>query len=272
MIAMSADATKTYRRAEFWEDDTCTLLDIANVIGRWESADAWSQRTEFALVENARVENMAQGATKERHEWAQRNGYVERVALQQNCQKLPFTNARLASAFGKSVEELDALPVSKVAVDVVFDALCESKSSLLPAEVCDKRRARWLAADGGIDETALALGLFKSRLLVSISWIFFGKGQIYGAVVSGKVALDTTGFWEKLPPEIKPYAEPIFWLLALVAAVYAYQVSAAVVNTTSDYETVSREEATEYEENNVGYDGVLEKWARSIEAWRSKSG
>ena len=40
---MSAvDVDKVYRRAEFWEDETATLLDIVNVLGRWEQANEWS--------------------------------------------------------------------------------------------------------------------------------------------------------------------------------------------------------------------------------------
>ena len=65
-----------FRRAEFWVPDTCTLLDLANVLGRWDSASEWGTRSEFALVKAKRKEDMAQGATKKRFEMAQRIGVV----------------------------------------------------------------------------------------------------------------------------------------------------------------------------------------------------
>ena len=61
---------------------------------------------------------------------------LERVALEQNVPELSFTNERLASWVGKTVDEMNALPVSKVATSVVYDALAQSKSSLLPEKTC----------------------------------------------------------------------------------------------------------------------------------------
>ena len=133
---MTADPDRVFRRAEFWDPETCTLLEVANVLGRWESASEWSERTEFAIPKARRKEDMALGASLERYEMAKRMGVAERVALQQNIGKLPFTNAKLAAAFGKGVEELDAMPLSSTAVNVVFDALSESKSSLIKPGLC----------------------------------------------------------------------------------------------------------------------------------------
>ena len=50
------------------------------------------------------------------------------VALLQNINALPFTNERLAASVGKSTAEFNAAPVSEAAVNVVFDALAESKT------------------------------------------------------------------------------------------------------------------------------------------------
>ena len=133
--APGVDLSKVYRRAEFWEEETCTLLDIVNVLGRWDKCSEWSERTEFSVVEAARVENMAQGASVERFEYAKRNGYVERVAMVQNVPKLPFKNAELAAWAGKTVEEMDAMAVNSVATSIVFDALAQSKSGLVPPAV-----------------------------------------------------------------------------------------------------------------------------------------
>ena len=65
---MSADPAKVYRRAQFWESETATLEDIANVIGRWSSATEWGERVKFAAPTARRVDSMAQAATLERYE------------------------------------------------------------------------------------------------------------------------------------------------------------------------------------------------------------
>ena len=39
------------------------------------------------------------------------------------------------------------MPVSRVAIDVVFDALAQSKSSLLKRELADQRKLSWLTAE-----------------------------------------------------------------------------------------------------------------------------
>ena len=262
---LAADPERVFRRAEFWSPDSCTLLELANVLGRWESSAEWSERTEFALAQARRDEDMAQGATKERYDYAQRNSLVERVALQQNVPKLPFTNALLAAAFGKSVAEFEEMPVRTAAIDVLFDALVQSKSSLLAADVCDKRRAALLTAGGAVDEGALAAGLYKSRTLVIFSWVFFGKGRLYGFAAVGKVIIDSLGLFERLPPEIAPYADYIYIFAALALAVQATRSQAAVAVSTSDYETVSAEEAAASAELAKGdeatYSTVFEKWA-----------
>lgn len=264
-VLLAADPEKVYRRAEFWAPDSCTLLELANVLGRWESSSEWSERTEFALAQARRDEDMAQGATKERYDYAQRNGLVERVALQQNVPKLPFTNAPLAAALGRSVADFEEMPVRPAAVDVLFDALVQSKSSLIASEVCDKRRAALLTSDGAVDEGALAAGLYKSRALVIFSWVFFGKGRLYGFAAVGKVVIDSLGLFEKLPPEIAPYADWIYIFAALALAVQATRSQAAVAVSTSDYETVSAEEAEASAELAKGdeakYSTVFEKWA-----------
>ena len=53
------------------------------------------------------------------------------MALLQNINALPFTNERLAASVGKSAAEFDAAPLTDAAVNVVFDALAESKNGLV---------------------------------------------------------------------------------------------------------------------------------------------
>jgi len=192
--AMSADPEKVYRRAEFWEPERCTLLDVANVLGRWEAAAQWGVRTQFSIVakDAVREGSMAQGATKERYEMARRNNAVERVALVQNINKLPFKNDKLAASFGKTAKDFQKMPLNPAAVNTVFDALSESKSSMVVSAVADQRRSRMVNEDGTINEGAFAAGLYKSRAIVSLSWVFYGKAQIYGVFAFGKIFIDKT--------------------------------------------------------------------------------
>jgi len=231
-----------FRRAEFWEPDTCTLLDLANVLGRWDSASEWGTRSEFALVKAKRKEDMAQGATKKRFEMAQRIGVVERVALLQNVPKMPFRNAKLAAAFGRSVADFETMPVTKVALDVVFDALVESKSGLIKPELCDERRARWMTPEGGLDEGAIRAGLYRSRIVVLFSWLFFGKGRILSFAVGLKLIIDVADLKDELGA-LGPYVDQLLAAGAVVAAVVGVRNQAGVAAATSDYKTVSAEEA-----------------------------
>jgi len=262
---MTADTSKVFRRAEFWEEGECTLLDIVNVLGRWESASDWANRTEFAVVESLRKENMAQGASVDRYEYARRNGYVERVALRQNAPKLAFTNAPLAAWAGKSVAEMDAMPVNAAAIDIVYDALAQSKSSLLPEKTVNSRRESWLidGGAGGINEGAFFSGLTKSRIAVVVGFFLLGKGQLYGYILAGKLLLDATGTFDLAREIFGPATEPIFWVLTLGAVVYTYQQSAEVQRQTANFETVSKEEALEKEKTLDRSTTVFEKMSLS---------
>jgi hypothetical protein len=192
-FANNPAAARTFRRAEFWDRGSASLLEIANVVGRWEQASEWEVRSEFSEVENPRDTSEKQGATLQRYEMAQRLGQVERVALLQNCPKLPFRDEKLAASIGLSVSDFAELELSPVAINIVFDALAESKSSLLPPDKVDERAASWRAADGSLDADKFAASLYKSRFLVIVSWFLFGKGNVVGIVIFLKVLSDTTG-------------------------------------------------------------------------------
>ena len=166
-----------------------TLLDIANVLGRWETCDEWSTRTEFTEVENASEMTEAQGGTRKRYEMAQNLGQVERIALVQNCAKLPFRDEALAASCGLTVADMNELPVNNIAVNVVFDALAQSKSSLVTPEALNERRAAFVV-DGALNEGALTAGLIKSRCLVILSWFLFGKGNFFGFLIVAKIVSD----------------------------------------------------------------------------------
>ena len=61
------------------------------------------------------------------------------------------------------------MPVTDAASNVVFDALAQSKSGLIPPVVCDDRRAGWLRPDGTFDVSAFSGGLTKAQAIVGDS-------------------------------------------------------------------------------------------------------
>lgn len=185
-----AEEGPIFRRAEFWDNRTATKVEVLNVLGRFESASQWAERTFFVTVppgiEKKEVEDNSW--TRQRFEMAQRMKVVERAALIQRlvfdeAATLPFTNEKLAASVGRSVADFNALPVSRAAVDVVYDALAESKASLIPPEKIDERRAGMLDADGTFNELAFRTGLYKSRSIVIASWFMFGKGNFVWILV-----------------------------------------------------------------------------------------
>ena len=173
-VSMSgADLGQSFRRAEVWSSDTATLTDVINVVGRWESCSEWRERTEFREdVEEGKMlffEDPVQPYTRKKYDMAVKLGTASRVALLQNNNALPFTNERLAASVGKSAAEFNAAPISEAAVNVVFDALAESKNSLVAYAVVDERRAAWLSPDGGFDVGAYSSSLAKAQAIVSAS-------------------------------------------------------------------------------------------------------
>ena len=211
--ASSYALDKTIRRAEFWDRNTATLKDVINVMGRWESANQWKERSEFSTVTNARKTGEEQGQTEQRYQMAKKLGMCERVAMQQNVPKLPFNNEKLAQSVGLTCDDFNSLPVSIAAVNIVFDALAQSKAGLIPPDVIDKRRNDYLAEDGSLNELAFSSGLYKSRSLVILSWFFFGKGNFLGFLVLTKIIIDSLGVGGDLLQKIIANQELI--LLAL---------------------------------------------------------
>ena len=199
-------AALSFRRAEFWDTGAASTLQIANVLGRWEDPQEFRVRTEFTEMENERSSSPEQAETQKRYEMAVRLDMVERVALQQNAPKLPFTNAEMAAAYGLTVEDFNEMEVSKVAANIVFDCLAQSKSGLIPPDVLKARRDALIGADGGVDLGGLRLSLYKARFLVIVSWFLFGKGNIIGILVLLKVVADATG--------INTFSEIFDWILA----------------------------------------------------------
>jgi len=187
-----AEEGPIFRRAEFWDNRMCTKMEILNVLGRWESATEWADRDFFITVSPkiAKKEVEDNSWTRQRYEMAKRMNTVERVALIQNCEKLPFTNEKLAASVGKTVDDFNALPVSRAAVDVVYDALAESRASLIPPTLIDSRKNSMINDDGSFNEVAFRLGLYKSRALVIFAWFMFGKGNFVWILVGAQFLHD----------------------------------------------------------------------------------
>jgi hypothetical protein len=183
---------RTYRRAVFWSKERATLLQVVNVLGRWESASEWGTRVEFVEDDdvNPRESTKLQAATRHRAEVAARLGSVERVAFHQNVKKLPFTNDALARSVGLHAADLDAMEVSEDACEVVFDALAQSKTSLLPPEAVDERRAGWITTRGGFDDAAFSRDLAKGQALVVSSLLVLYMAQAAGAVIALRLFAD----------------------------------------------------------------------------------
>jgi len=190
LLAAKPDLGIVFRRAEFWTNETATLLEVLNVLGRFERAADFKERTRFSEVENARRESAEQGETKERYEMAQRMGCSERVGLYINAPSLPFTNAALAASVGLTVEDFAELEVSKAACNVVYDALAESRAGLIPYDKIDQRRGGMLDGEAAFNEIAFRSGLYKSRSLVILAWFLFGKGNFVWVLVSVKFLHD----------------------------------------------------------------------------------
>ena len=66
----------------------------------------------------------------------------------------------LAASCGLTVADMNELPVNNIAVNVVFDALAQSKSSLVTPEALNERRAAFVV-DGALNEGALNEGALR---------------------------------------------------------------------------------------------------------------
>ena len=239
---LSMDTSRTFKRAEFWIDKEATTLEIANVLGRWDTCDDWKERKYFVQegTFSNRQETELQAQTLKRYQMAQRLNCVERVAHYQNVPLLPFKNAKMAAAVGKTVEEMNALPrPSKYACNVVYDALAQSKSGLIPPDVIMERRAGIVGDDGSLDLNALSYGINRARFTVILSWFLFGKGQIIGGLVVLKVLYDTTDISSRIP-----IPKEIQDILILGAVIFA-AVFAAGAQASDDTEITDLLEAQE---------------------------
>lgn len=199
--AAPKELQEVIRRAEFWTNETCSILEVINVVGRVSAASDFAVRSEFTVAAD-REESLAQSGTMNRYEMAQRMGCTERIALVLNAPKLPFTNEKLAASVGMTCEEFNSIPVTVAATNVVYDALAESRSGLIPYAALDQRLTEWLNEDGSLNRSRFLTGLAKSRFVVIIAWFWFGKGNFVWVLLAAQALHD-------LRPDIFPTAKEL---------------------------------------------------------------
>lgn len=190
LLAANPELATSFKRAEFWANGTVSVLEVINILGRFEKCVEFRERTQFAEVENSREEDERQAETRKRYEMALSLKCAERAGLYMNIPNKPFTNAALAKSVGLTVEDFELLEPTKLAANVVFDALAESRAGLIPYDTFDARRAALLTEDGSFNELAFRAGLYKSRALIILAWFLFGKGNFVWVLVSVKFLHD----------------------------------------------------------------------------------
>jgi len=177
--------------------DQVPAKDVINVLGRWTSWTEWDGIGELVAIdklfdENGRekVKQPAQQSsglltakkgngdwvkkTPQRRGWCLRNGLVQRYWFSENVKLLPFKCEALAASVGSSCQEMNAMPISEMAIDVCFDALSRSQSGIIQRELCEERRSSYASAeDGGFDAAAFQSDLNSGKLTVVRSFMIF---------------------------------------------------------------------------------------------------
>jgi hypothetical protein len=183
---------EVWRRAAFWENETATLLEVVNVLGRFESCAEWSQRSIFASKDEfeSKDEDERQSLTEERYQMAVRLKCAERAALWQNAPNRPFTNVALAASVGLTIEDFQRLPVTRSACNILYDGLAESRSTLIPYGVIDSRRNAMVDPDGTFNQLGFRAGWSKSCVLFIVGLFIFGKANFIWILVGAKLLHD----------------------------------------------------------------------------------
>lgn len=183
------EAKTELSRAEFWTNETATVLEVINVIGRWQSHTDIRERNEFT-AESYRAEDLRQSGTEKRYKMAQKMKCTERYGLMCNAPKRPFTDEKLAASVGLTCADFNELPVSMAACNIAYDALAESRTGLIPYADADARRTAWITPEGALDLGRLKFGLYKSRAVVIFAWFWFGKGNFVWILVIARTLAD----------------------------------------------------------------------------------
>jgi hypothetical protein len=118
---------------------------------------------------------------------------------------LPFADAALASSVGQSVDAFAAMPVERAHLAVVFDALAQSKTTLVSREDADARIAAWRTTDGSFAADTFGGGLRRGLLSVlaanAVLYFFVASG----VAIVGRVLLDSIQPANAAIPSITEY-------------------------------------------------------------------
>jgi len=164
--------------------ETATAREVVNVLGRWTSHAQWNEIGIATLLDR---ENPAVGflefrrkrvavdadRTPMRRAACKKLNQAQRFLLRENVAKLPFKSARLAASVGATAGELNREPISELACDIVFDALCTSQSSIVEKGIADAKRAAFEAADGSFAPDVFGAELNAGRRVIATSYAFF---------------------------------------------------------------------------------------------------
>lgn len=185
---MMADPSRTFGRCEPWASERATARQIVGVVGRFTDSASWRDRSSFATVDDASADTPLQAETENRYAVAKKLGQVERVAFLQNVPTLPFVDERLAASVGATADDFDEA-IDEATMQIVFDALARSKTSLVKQDDADARIAAWRGADGGFDADAFGDGLRQGAGAVIAANAVLYFFLISGAFIVFKIAV-----------------------------------------------------------------------------------
>ena len=184
-----ADPSRTFGRCEPWASERATARQIVGVVGRFTDSASWRDRSSFATVDDASADTPLQAETENRYAVAKKLGQVERVAFLQNVPTLPFVDERLAASVGATVDDFTSTSIDEATMQIVFDALAQSKTSLVKQDDADARIAAWRGADGGFDDDAFGAGLRQGAGAVIAANAVLYFFLISGAFIVFKIAV-----------------------------------------------------------------------------------
>ena len=167
-----------------WASERATARQIVGVVGRFTDSASWRDRSSFATVDDASADTPLQAETENRYAVAKKLGQVERVAFLQNVPKLSFEDERLAASVGATVDDFaSGDSVDEATMQIVFDALAQSKTSLLKQDDADARIAAWRGADGGFDADAFGAGAVIAANAVLYFFLISGAFIVFKIAV-----------------------------------------------------------------------------------------
>jgi hypothetical protein len=175
--------------------------EVVNVLGRWKTYTQWNDRIGALaaldkmdvmspwseLVVDGKTGKLRRPANEEEKEmrtparspqrraWCQKRGLAQRYWHNANVGLLPFRDEAMARSVGATASQLNREPISRLACDVVFDAVSDGQArhsqkrkmpphpalraphslcaqgGIVEFGLCDERRATYQRPDGAFD-------------------------------------------------------------------------------------------------------------------------